>query len=188
MKANSRDIVLDAARRLFAERGYPSVTIRQIAAESGLSASMVMKVGGSKAKLYEDAAPSMPPPFDPTIPRSQVGEAWAQRILDRRQSGAAEPWVQAVFRTADAPDPQAERDEFRAWALEHVTPLIAPGDELESRVELLACLVIGLAIGLRTQRLLADTDDEWIVRNYGRLIQMVSEGSAKPGSSESSSS
>jgi len=182
VKANSRDIVLDAARRLFAERGYPSVTIRQIAAESGLSASMVMKVGGSKAKLYEDAAPSMPPPFDPTIPRSQVGEAWAQRILDRRQSGAAEPWVQAVFRTADAPDPQAERDEFRAWALEHVTPLIAPGDELESRV------VIGLAIGLRTQRLLADTDDEWIVRNYGRLIQMVSEGSAKPGSSESSSS
>ena len=183
MKTNSRDVVLDAARRLFAERGYPSVTIRQIAAESGLSASMVMKVGGSKAKLYEDAAPTMPPPFDPNIPHSRVGEAWTQRVLDRRQSGAAEPWVQAVFRTADAPDPQAERDEFRAWALQHVTPLIEPGDELESRVELLACLVIGLAIGLRTQRLLADTDDEWIVRNYGRLIQMVSEGSAKPRSS-----
>ena len=184
MKPNSRDIVLDAAQRLFAERGYPSVTIRQIAAESGLSASMVMKVGGSKAKLYEDAAPTMPPPFDPTIPHSRLGEAWAQRVLDRRQSGAAEPWVQAVFRTADAPDPQAEREEFRAWALEHVTPLVEPGDDLESRVELLACLVIGLAIGLRTQRLLADTDDEWIVRNYGRLIQMVSEGSAKPHSSE----
>lgn len=188
MKASSREVVLNAARRLFAERGYPSVTIRQIAAESGLSASMVMKVGGSKAKLYEDAAPTMPPPFDPSIPRSGLGQAWAQRVVERRHTGAAEPWVQAVFRTADAPDPQAEREEFRAWAIQHVTPLIEPGDDVEARVELLACLVIGLAVGLRTQRLLADTDDEWIIQNYGRLIQLVSEGAVIPPTSESSSS
>lgn len=188
MKSNSRDVVLDAAQRLFAERGYPSVTIRQIAAESGLSASMVMKVGGSKAKLYEDAAPSVPAPFDPSIPREKVGEALAQRVLDRQATGTAEPWVQAVFRTADAPDPQAEREEFRAWALKHVSPLVEPGEDLESRVELLACLILGLAVGLRTQRLLADTEDEWIVRNYGRLIQLVSEGVVMPRSSESSNS
>jgi len=187
VKQSSRDIVLDSARRLFAERGYPSVTIRQIAAESGLSASMVMKVGGSKAKLYEDAAPTTPAPFDPSIPRSQIGEALAQRVLERQQTGAAEPWVQAVFRTADAPDPQAEREEFRAWARKHVSPLVDPGDDLEARVELIACLILGLAVGLRTQRLLAETDDEWIIRNYGQLIQLVSEGNAMPRSSESSS-
>lgn len=183
MKSNSREAVLDAARRLFAERGYPSVTIRQIAAEAGLSPSMVMKVGGSKAKLYEDAAPTDPEPLDPATPRDQLGVVLASRILNRRATESSDPWVQSIFRTADAPNPKASREEFHAWAVQHLTRLLPDTPDRERRVELLACLILGLAVGLRTQRLLEDSDDAWIIATYGRLMQEVIDGDAAPRSS-----
>ena len=40
---SSRAVILAAGRRLFAERGYKAVTIRQVATEAGLSPAMVMK-------------------------------------------------------------------------------------------------------------------------------------------------
>jgi len=176
VKPSSRDHVLEAARRLFAERGYPSVTIRQIASEAGLSASMVMKVGGSKAKIYEDATPLSLEPLDSSIPRSDLGEALAQRILLRRAHDMSEPWVQAVFRTADAPDARVARLEFHTWIHTYLTPWFPADDDLEQRVELLACLMLGLAVGLRTQRMLSTVADSWIADHYGRLMQEVIDG------------
>lgn len=178
MKPTSRDLVIEAARRLFAERGYPSVTIRQIAAEAGLSASMVMKVGGNKAKIYQDAAPSSLDQLDSSTPRSAIGQTLANRILLRRENDMAEPWAQAIFRTADAPDPQGSREEFHQWVRTHLTQWVDPGPDLEARVELLACLMLGLAVGLRTQRLLSNTSDEWIAEHYGQLMQKVIEADA----------
>lgn len=178
MKPNSRDLVIEAARRLFAERGYPSVTIRQIAAEAGLSASMVMKVGGNKAKIYQDAAPTSLDQLDSSTPRGAIGQTLANRILLRRESDMSEPWAQAIFRTADAPDPQGSREEFQQWVRTHLTKWVDPGPDLDARVELLACLMLGLAVGLRTQRLLSGTTDEWIAEHYGRLMQQVIEAEA----------
>ena len=183
MTSNSRDHVLEAARRLFAERGYPSVTIRQIAYEAGLSASMVMKVGGSKAKIYEDSAPLHLEPFDSSIPRSAIGEALARRILLRREHDMSEPWVQAIFRTADAPDPRVARGEFHTWIHTHLTPWFPADEDVDRRVELLACLMLGLAVGLRTQRLLSTVDDSWIADHYGRLMQEAIDGDVRLRSS-----
>jgi len=182
MTQTSRELVIEAARRLFAERGYSSVTIRQIAAEAGLSASMVMKVGGNKAKIYQDAAPSSLdlPDFD--TPRSDIGQTLATRILLRRKNDMAEPWAQSIFRTADAPDPAGAREEFHIWIHTHLTKWVNPGPDFEARVELLACLMLGLGVGLRTQRLLSDTSDTWIVDHYGRLMQQIIEADEVPGS------
>lgn len=182
MKPSSRDLVIEAARRLFAERGYPSVTIRQIAAEAGLSASMVMKVGGNKAKIYEDAAPTSLDQLDTSTPREEIGQSLANRVLLRRKNDMSEPWAQAVFRTADSPDPQGSREEFQEWVRTYLTKWVDPGPDLEARVELLACLMLGLAVGLRTQRLLSETSDEWIAEHYGRLLQQVIEADVAPGS------
>ena len=181
MKQTSRELVIEAARRLFAERGYPSVTIRQIAAEAGLSASMVMKVGGNKAKIYQDAAPSSLDQLDVETPRSEIGQSLANRILLRRENDMSEPWAQAIFRTADAPDPQGSREEFQQWVRTHLTKWVDAGPDLDARVELLACLMLGLAVGLRTQRLLTDTSDTWITEHYGRLMQQVIESDATHG-------
>ena len=52
----TRRTILDAARGLFAARGYEQTTIRAVAAQAGIDASMVMRYFGSKAGLFAAAA------------------------------------------------------------------------------------------------------------------------------------
>lgn len=50
-RAATREKVLDTAERLFRERGYAATTVRQIAAEAGVSTGSVMAVGDKAALL-----------------------------------------------------------------------------------------------------------------------------------------
>jgi TetR/AcrR family transcriptional regulator len=47
-----RTALLEAARRLFAERGYPAVSLRALAAETGSNAAMIHYYFGNKEGLY----------------------------------------------------------------------------------------------------------------------------------------
>ena len=51
--AGTRAAVLDAARRLFLERGYAATTVAAIAGEAGVSVETVYKAFGSKAGLVK---------------------------------------------------------------------------------------------------------------------------------------
>ena len=51
--ARNRDAVLDAAERLFLERGYAGTSIASIAQEAGLSVQTIYKVFGSKPGLVK---------------------------------------------------------------------------------------------------------------------------------------
>ena len=48
----SRDAVLRAAKRQFARHGYDKTTLRAIAHEAHVDASMVLYLFGSKAELF----------------------------------------------------------------------------------------------------------------------------------------
>lgn len=61
-RTNTRQDVLDAARRVFADRGYQHASLRAIAADAGVDAGMVRHFFGSKAGLFQAA---MDLPFDP---------------------------------------------------------------------------------------------------------------------------
>lgn len=57
MSSPSHDAIFSAAGRLFGERGYRAVTVRDIAADAGVSAALVMKLFVSKEKLYAAVRP-----------------------------------------------------------------------------------------------------------------------------------
>lgn len=175
---DTRAEVLQAARRLFGERGYAAVTIREIAAAAGVSPAMVMKVGGSKEALHTLATPLEPEPLSGEVPLEGLGELLVRRILTRRREAGAEPWLRALYLLADAPDPVAARREFRERFLSRFE---RPGAEpavaahLQRQSDQLACLMLGLAAGTRTMDLLHpdSTDNEAAVREYGGLVQQV---------------
>jgi AcrR family transcriptional regulator len=50
-----RELVLNAARDLFAKRGYQATTTRDIALEAGVDEATIYRHFGSKAKLFEGA-------------------------------------------------------------------------------------------------------------------------------------
>lgn len=166
-----QEAVLREARRLFGERGYASVTIREVAAGAGVSPALVMKIAGSKEQLYALATPAEPTPLDPDVPWEGLGELLVRRMLQRRADEASEPWLRALNLLYAAPDPAAARHDFRERFVGRF------GDDEESRrhADQLACLLLGLAAGLRAFRLLesASTDEEALVREYGALVQQT---------------
>lgn len=171
----TREAVLQVSRRLFGERGYAAVTIREVAAECGISPAMVMKVAGSKERLYADATPLEPAPLDHDQPLEGMGELLVRRLLDRRSQDLAEPWLRALYLVHDAPDPEAARAEFRVRFLARFA---AAGPEGRRRGDLVACALIGLAAGARSFRLLPPgaTDLDLVVREYGGLLQQLLDG------------
>lgn len=168
----THEAVLHAARLLFGERGYAATSIREIAAEAGVSPAMVMKVGGTKRRLHAMATPLEPAPLDPATPLEGMGELMVRRLLDRRADEAAEPWLRALFLLQDAEDPQEARAELRRRLLgrfDSHDPVAA------RRVDQFGCLMLGLAAGVRALRLLPEdrTDAEAVVTEYGALVQQV---------------
>ena len=172
---SSRAAILHAARRLFGERGYAATTIREVAAEAGVSPALVMKCCGSKERLYADATPLEPTPIDANQPLDGLGELLVRRMLDRRTDDVAEPWLRGLYLISGAPDPAAARAEFRERMLKRFPTTDAPG---RRRADQLACLLIGLAAGSRMVRLLApeETDLGEVVREYGALAQQLIDG------------
>ena len=61
-RSNTRQAVLDAARRVFADHGYQQASLRAIAAEAGVDAGMVRHYFGDTAGLFRAA---MELPIDP---------------------------------------------------------------------------------------------------------------------------
>lgn len=176
--SDTRQQVLQAARRLFGERGYAAVTIREIAAAAGVSPAMVMKVGGSKEQLHAEATPLEPQPLAPDVPLDGLGELLVRRVLARRAEAGAEPWLRALYLIADAPDPAAARTEFRRRFLSRFeTPGLpdARAALVRRHTDQLACLMVGLAAGTRTLRLFDPdaTDLDAVVEEYGGLVQQV---------------
>jgi TetR/AcrR family transcriptional regulator, repressor for neighboring sulfatase len=51
-REQSTAAILDAAEKLFAERGFTAVTVRDIAAEAGVSHALVHRYLGSKEQVY----------------------------------------------------------------------------------------------------------------------------------------
>ena len=176
---NTRQAVLDAARRVFAEHGYDHASLRAIAAEAGVDAGMVRHFFGDKEGLFRAA---MELPFDPaeTLPAllepglDSLGERIVRFFLSvwETEHGAA-PFV-ALLRGATGHEQSAGMlREFVSHAL--VGRIAAALDRPDPvlRATLVGSQLVGLGLARYVVRIepLASLPAEQVVTALGPTVQ-----------------
>ena len=150
--ANTRQEVLDAARKAFSENGYSATSLRAIAARADVDVALVSYYFGRKEQLF---AAAMELPISPgdVIERAFAGgvDAAGPRLVDLFlgvwEDPASGPAMQALFRGAAAhEDSRRALSEFAAKEIiQRYAGHITAAEPLR-RASLAATQVVGMAI------------------------------------------
>jgi AcrR family transcriptional regulator len=143
----TRRAILEAARSAFAGRGYEQTTIRAVAADAGVDASMVMRYFGSKAGLFTAAATAhLTAPDLRQVPARRRGEVLTRTFVDRWEDVARDDELILLLRTAVTSEAVAAR--LQATLEQLVTgPIAALGQpDAAERAALIAAQLLGLAL------------------------------------------
>lgn len=166
--------IIRAARELYASRSYHEVTIREVAAAVGLSPAMVMKVVGSKEKLFSEAAAFEPEALPADVAREEMGRALVRRILTRHRRQHTEQMARGLYLSLTAPDPQAVKERFRTAYVGQLTDLCGGDTAAQQRAELIVCALLGLVAGFQFELAsVGVADSEHVVEYYGGIVQSL---------------
>jgi AcrR family transcriptional regulator len=149
----TREAILEAARRQFAERGFQGTTLRGVATKAGVDARLVLHYFGSKAGLFQA---SVELPIDPEALAAEVFapgiDGVARRIADRLvgllEDSQTRQGLLALLRAAVA-DPEAAIS-IRAVLAERVIRPIAIRlgvPHAERRAAMVGTLLVGVTLG-----------------------------------------
>jgi AcrR family transcriptional regulator len=142
--AETKAVILAAARERFAESGFERATIRAIAADADIDPSMVMRYFGNKDQLFAAAAD-----FDLAIPdlsgvgSDQVGARLVRHFVDRWERDEI---MVVLLRSSTTNADAAQR--MQAIFASQLLPVIAeinPKEPLR-RAGLVATQMLGLAL------------------------------------------
>jgi AcrR family transcriptional regulator len=151
-ESSTRDDILEAARRLFAERGYQGATMRAIAAEAGVDAALVVHFFGNKPALMAEAIEW---PFDPEVEmpklladgRRNVGRRLAELFVRTWDDEGTRNPILTLLRAATTEPRAAEllgefmRDRLYGPLMEHLG-----SDRPELRADLAVSQLLGTAL------------------------------------------
>jgi AcrR family transcriptional regulator len=170
----TRRAILDAARATFAGRGYEQTTIRAVAAQAGVDASMVMRYFGSKAGLFTAAVTmDLDIPDLRSVPASDRGDLLVRLFVTRWEHPVHGDEMIAMLRAGVTSEIVAE--QFQSVLSQLVTePIAALGDERAAeRGTLIAAQLLGLGLCryiLRFEPLASMSDDD-VVAAIGPSVQ-----------------
>jgi AcrR family transcriptional regulator len=151
-KTRTREALVRAARRRFAERGYDKTTVRAVAADAGVDPGLVTHFFGTKDALFRAA---MDWPFDPddlvrTVVepgRRGMGARLARTFLELWQAPESQARLLAVFRGATTHEESATLvREFVHGQLYTRLAAALDGEDAELRVDLAFGQLLGLAM------------------------------------------
>jgi AcrR family transcriptional regulator len=170
----TRRAILDAARATFAGRGYEQTTIRAVAAQAGVDASMVMRYFGSKAGLFTAAVTmDLDIPDLRSVPAGDRGDLLVRLFVTRWEHPVHGDEMIAMLRAGVTSEIVAE--QFQSVLSQLVTePIAALGDERAAeRGTLIAAQLLGLGLCRYILRFepLASMSDADVVAAVGPSVQ-----------------
>jgi AcrR family transcriptional regulator len=169
--AETKEVILAAARQRFAESGYERATIRAIAADANIDPSMVMRYFGNKDQLFAAAADfDLQLPDFAAVEADQLGAQLVGYFMDRWERDEA---LVVLLRssTTNAEAAQRMQQIFAGKLLPTIEKINA--DDAPRRTGLIATQMLGLALCryvLRLPPVVAMSHDE-VVAWLGPTIQ-----------------
>lgn len=178
----TRQAVLDAARARFASDGFAATTIRQIAADAEVDASLVMQFFRSKNELFAAVMSVSPEALDGLGtafdgPDERLGERVVRAYLDVWEGAPqdSEP-LMAMLRGAIGNDhARAQLREFIQARLLDGVGSRAVDNDAAVRAGLASSMLVGIIVGRRIVGVptLANLDRETLVALVSPAIQSV---------------
>jgi AcrR family transcriptional regulator len=172
--ARSREMILRAARRQFAEDGYHAATVRSIAAEAQIDPTMVIRYFNSKDDLFAAAmAVDLCLPDFSALPRDQLGTRMVGHFLRRWEGDLADDVLGILLRSAATHPAAADRlRQLFTDQVSHAIAAVAP-DHPRQRAALAASQLLGLALCRYVLELpgLVETPPDTLAAQLGDAIQ-----------------
>jgi AcrR family transcriptional regulator len=140
----TRSAILAAARRQFSVLGYDKASVRSIAGEAGIDASMVIRYFGSKDGLFAAAvAIDLALPDLAEVPAPERGHALAEHFVRRWEGDLHDDALALLLRSAATHPAAAERAQeiFRDQLVGMIAAVVPPG-EAARRAGLVATQVL----------------------------------------------
>jgi AcrR family transcriptional regulator len=178
--STTRQAILDAARARFASDGFTATTIRRVAADAGVDASLVIQFFRSKDELFAavmsispDALARFSTAFEG--PDEHLGERVVRAYLDAWEGTDSEP-LMAMLRGAIANEQaSAQLREFIQARLLDGVKSRAVGDDAAVRAGLASSMLVGIVVGRRIVGVptISNVDRETLVAIAAPAIQSV---------------
>lgn len=119
-KVSSRDVILDAAEKVFATYGFEGASMREIATESGISQALLHYHFQNKDNLYEEIFAR----------RARVINGYRAQLLDELFQGGGKPALEDILEVMFCPASDALGSGTQSEAFtQMVSALVAGGDE-----------------------------------------------------------
>jgi AcrR family transcriptional regulator len=188
--SGSKEAILDAARELFAARGYDGASIRAIAGRAGVDPGLVMHFFGTKEGVFVAAMqlPYVPSETIPGIvaggPPEEAGRRVAGFFVQTWDTASARSPMLALVRSSVSEGPAT--DMLREFIQSQVVRTVAgairgPGAEL--RASLVASQMVGLAMARYVVGVepLASASQEEVVAAMAPALQALLAGDGIAG-------
>ena len=172
-KTDTRNILLQTARRMFADAGYENTSVRDIAAAAGVDPALIRHYFGSKAQLFRE---TMGWPLDPEQVAAEITAGDRREIAARLTQVFFGAWEQpetraplmAILRGAATHEESANL--VRQFIQNQLYPRIAAvleDPEAELRVDLAMAQLLGISYLrhiLRVEPIASTPTDDLVAR------------------------
>ncbi len=179
---DTRQAILDAARTQFAAKGFAGASLRAIAQDAGVDASLISHYFGDKSRLL---VATMQLPVDPVEKIRSVVEGGRDGMAERLLRTFLEAWdphrdaFSTLIRTTlGSGDDHAPMLQLARSVLIGSLVKVLVGSQRELRSTLIASQLIGMATMRYVVRIepLADAPVEDVVRLYAPAMQQLIDG------------
>jgi AcrR family transcriptional regulator len=170
-----RTAILRAARRAFALQPYAAVTLRGIAADAGVSASLIVKHFGGKESLFDRVADfSDAAELLLKAPNAELGRQAVLTLVHWRRENGADLMLRVVFAVGPGDERKLLRERFHEQVVQGFAKRL-DGEDVEVRAELIVAHLLGLGAALAIDKTgpAASADADLLADLYGPAIQAL---------------